>query len=249
VKGSHAWLVQRRPSLCRLCRRLRAGTAGVSRENLAVCRPVRRPPDPRVLRARPQRPAARLGARGPGTGQRIVIALTRPQPSASPPVSVAFNGTTPTCSCVSLWASEQSSTPARALSARPWPSCVTVEPRSTCRHCRVCLIATATVLELPPIGSSHAPTSCPCTGRNGSGQVALPLVVPSERPIRLPETTASTGSSSAPVDRPHPCAPLSCMDRSSQPVAAASHGGGSGAASDREPPGACSSGPLRASRG
>jgi hypothetical protein len=40
-----------------------------------------------------------------------------------------------------------------------------------------CLIATATVLELPLIGSSHAPTSCLCTGRNGSGQVALPLVV------------------------------------------------------------------------
>jgi hypothetical protein len=36
------------------------------------------------------------------------------------------------------------------------------------------------------------------------------------------------------------CATAS-MDRSSQPVAAASHGCGSGAASDREPPGACSS--------
>jgi hypothetical protein len=31
--------------------------------------------------------------------------------------------------------------------------------------------------------------------------------------VRLgsPETTASTGSGSAPVDRPHPCAPLSCI--------------------------------------
>ena len=51
-------------------------------------------------------------------------------------------------------------------------------------ECRVCLIATATVLELPPIGSSHAPTSCLCTGRNGSGQVALPLVVRCKR-LRL----------------------------------------------------------------
>ena len=41
----------------------------------------------------------------------------------------------------------------------------------------LCLIATATVLELPRIGSSHAPTSCLCTGRNEPGQVALPLVV------------------------------------------------------------------------
>jgi hypothetical protein len=46
---------------------------------------------------------------------------------------------------------------------------------------------------------------------------------PSRASVRAgsPETTASTGSSSAPVDRTHPCAPLSCMDRSSQPVAAA----------------------------
>ena len=36
--------------------------------------------------------------------------------------------------------------------------------------------------------------------------------------------TASTESSSVPVDRPHPCAPLSCMDRNSQLVAAAFHG-------------------------
>ena len=35
----------------------------------------------------------------------------------------------------------------------------------------------ATVLELRPIGSSHAPTSCLCIGCNGSGHVARPLVV------------------------------------------------------------------------
>jgi hypothetical protein len=39
-----------------------------------------------------------------------------------------------------------------------------------------------------PIGSSHAPTSCLCTGRNGSDQVALPLVVrlSSEMPLETP---------------------------------------------------------------
>jgi hypothetical protein len=56
-------------------------------------------------------------------------------------------------------------------------------------RCRACLVATATVFELAPIGSSHAPTSCVCTGRDGSGQVALPLVVQSDRPSfgRRPE--------------------------------------------------------------
>jgi hypothetical protein len=47
--------------------------------------------------------------------------------------------------------------------------------------CCYCLVATATVLELPPIGSSYPLTSCLCTGRNGSGQVALPFVVVSTR--------------------------------------------------------------------
>jgi hypothetical protein len=36
-------------------------------------------------------------------------------------------------------------------------------------------------LELLPIGSAHASTSCLCTGRDGSGQVAIPVVVPSGR--------------------------------------------------------------------
>jgi hypothetical protein len=44
-------------------------------------------------------------------------------------------------------------------------------------RCCICLIATATVLELPPIASSHARTWCLCTGCNGSGQVTLLLVV------------------------------------------------------------------------
>ena len=47
----------------------------------------------------------------------------------------------------------------------------------------LCLISRATVLELPAIGSSHAPTSCLCTGRNGSGHVALPLVVPTQETV------------------------------------------------------------------
>jgi hypothetical protein len=33
------------------------------------------------------------------------------------------------------------------------------------------------VLELPPMASSQTAMSCLCTGRNASGQVALPLVV------------------------------------------------------------------------
>jgi hypothetical protein len=60
------------------------------------------------------------------------------------------------------------------------------------------LVATATVLELPPIGSSHAPTSCLCTGCIASVHVALLLVVRSERPPpRRQNTTASNPSESA----------------------------------------------------
>jgi hypothetical protein len=59
-------------------------------------------------------------------------------------------------------------------------------------RCSSCLIATATVLELPPIGSSHAPTSCLCTRRNRSGQVALPLVVQHRSERGRVETPAST---------------------------------------------------------
>jgi hypothetical protein len=45
--------------------------------------------------------------------------------------------------------------------------------REDAGRCSVCLIATATPRELPPI----ARTSCLCTGCNGSGRVGLPLVV------------------------------------------------------------------------
>jgi hypothetical protein len=41
-------------------------------------------------------------------------------------------------------------------------------------RCPLCLKATAMVLDLHPIGSSRAPSLCLCTGRNASGQVALP---------------------------------------------------------------------------
>src|SRR5919106_3239036 len=58
--------------------------------------------------------------------------------------------------------------------------------------CCFCLIAAATVLGLASIGSSHAPTWCLCTGLHGSGQLALPLVVPERQP-----------SGSVP-GRPHP---------------------------------------------
>ncbi len=40
------------------------------------------------------------------------------------------------------------------------------------------------VLDLHPIGSSSAPSLCLCTGRNASGQVALPWVVAKRAPRR-----------------------------------------------------------------
>ena len=45
------------------------------------------------------------------------------------------------------------------------------------RRCSFYLKATAMVLGLHPIGSSRAPSLCLCTGRNASGQAALPWVV------------------------------------------------------------------------
>ena len=52
------------------------------------------------------------------------------------------------------------------------------------RRFRFCLKATAMVLDLHPIGSSSAPSLCLCTGRNASGQVALPWVVAKRAPRR-----------------------------------------------------------------
>jgi len=69
--------------------------------------------------------------------------------------------------------------------------------RSSCEasgRCCVCLLATATVLELPPIGSSHAPALCLCTGRNGCGEVALLLVV-----VQLESAPAGGGDASFPA--------------------------------------------------
>jgi hypothetical protein len=51
-------------------------------------------------------------------------------------------------------------------------------------HRCFCLKATAMVLDLHPIGSSSAPSLCLCTGRNASGQVALPWVVAKRAPRR-----------------------------------------------------------------
>src|SRR5688500_16877009 len=47
------------------------------------------------------------------------------------------------------------------------------------------------MLELPPIGSSHAPTSCLCTGGNGSGHVALLLVVQCRHAVAAPAGSRS----------------------------------------------------------
>jgi hypothetical protein len=54
-------------------------------------------------------------------------------------------------------------------------------------------------------------------------------------------TAASTGSSSAPVHPPHPSAPLSCMDTSSEGLATALHKCRSGRSADRATAGTCSS--------
>ena len=72
-----------------------------------------------------------------------------------------------------------------------------------------CAIACASLrqrrlLELSPIGGSHAPTSCLCAGRDGTGQVALPLVVRLEslrlddRGARLATKARVTGDANAP---------------------------------------------------
>ncbi len=60
------------------------------------------------------------------------------------------------------------------------------EERSAIEPCErsSCLKATAMVLDLHPIGSSRAPSLCLCTGRNASGQVALPWVVAKRAPRR-----------------------------------------------------------------
>ena len=64
------------------------------------------------------------------------------------------------------------------VSVRPGPSAGT--PRATARGVNE-LLGQRRCLSSLRSGCSHAPTSCLSTGRNGSGQVALPLVVPSRR--------------------------------------------------------------------
>src|SRR3954451_22352347 len=53
-------------------------------------------------------------------------------------------------------------------------------------------------LDLHPIGSSCAPSLCLCTGRNASGQVALPWVVAKRAPrrhrLRTPAFTRERGA-------------------------------------------------------
>ena len=63
------------------------------------------------------------------------------------------------------------------------PEGLVSEPGFVARQC-CCLNATAMVLDLHPIGSSRAPSLCLCTGRNASGQVALPWVVAKRAPRR-----------------------------------------------------------------
>ena len=67
--------------------------------------------------------------------------------------------------------------------------------------------------------------------------------VPSRASVRpgSPATAACPGTSSAPVDRPQSCAPLSCMDTSSEGRATALNKCRSGRSGDRATAGACSS--------
>ena len=59
----------------------------------------------------------------------------------------------------------------------------------------------------------RTPTLCLFQRAVETRVTALMLLVPSERPTDSPEMTASTGISSARVNRPHPCGPISCMPR------------------------------------
>ena len=83
--------------------------------------------------------------------------------------------------------------PSGDVARLPWAAAAsawTERRRATPRHYSLCLIATATLPVLPPIGSSHAPTSRLCAGRNESGQVALRLLVRGDRATRLAQTLA-----------------------------------------------------------
>jgi hypothetical protein len=68
--------------------------------------------------------------------------------------------------------------------------------------------------------SAWPPLSRPREARDSLRRIRPVLVRASVRP-GSPETAASTGSSSVPVDRPRPGGPLSCMERDSGSVTAA----------------------------
>ena len=97
----------------------------------------------------------------------------------------------------------------------PWPL---ADPTHWCCSPRFCAAWTHC-----PGGAGSAPprraagrSSCVCLHPDGmrerSRRLGEDYRASSRASVRpgSPETTASTGSSSAPVDRPHPCAPLSC---------------------------------------
>ena len=69
--------------------------------------------------------------------------------------------------------------------ASPLPQFVRGDCECRTRLALLLLVATAPVLELPPIGGSLARTSCLCSGCDRSGRVALLLVVQSGRHWRL----------------------------------------------------------------
>jgi hypothetical protein len=95
----------------------------------------------------------------------------------------------------------------RAAPARPPLPPGRSGPLGATPCCSSCLAAKATVLELPPIGSSHAPMSGPRTGYNGSGQVALLFVVRYEHGRSHREDARSPTMAGAPEDPRVPPAP------------------------------------------
>jgi hypothetical protein len=67
--------------------------------------------------------------------------------------------------------------------------------------CSLCLVAAATVLELRPIGSLQAPTSCLCTGCHRPDEVALLPLVQGRR-LKPTDEGARFISNASPVTEP-----------------------------------------------
>ena len=142
--------------------------------------------------------------------------------------------------------------PETAFLGRPQPALLPGEPRLDGESRQVTLSprrsrswtrssARSVLVETKRVGPATDACSAKAKQVPTRAGYALSEVVPSERPTRLAGDDRLHEGSSVLVDRPHPRDRFSCMDTSTQPVAAASDGCRSGAISDHAPPGACSS--------